>query len=148
MPNQAYEMVPVSTSSQQLLLETDGTFAEDDSAISSKRDNFEHSAGKYIHRDLLGRLSEGENRTDKTVSPYGARLCDLHVQASRDVLAGNSKAIWYRQSLRNGSPWMIRLSNWALSRDHGPDEPAKTNLARANLRWIPAYCALAFIVSV
>lgn len=41
---------------------------------------------------------------------------------------------------------MIRLSNWAMSRDRGPEDEVRTNIWLATLRWIPACLGLAILV--
>ena len=90
---------------------------------------------------------KGEPGNDKFLNPYDGRLCDLVVQSSGEVFKSKSGARWSRTYLRSGSPWMIRISNWALSRDHGSKETVGTDVTVAILRWIPACFALAIVVS-
>ena len=99
------------------------------------------------HRDLLGRPFIGIDVNDKFLNPYDCRLCDLTVQCSREVFESTSEARWYRKPLRNASPWVIRLSNWAMSRDHGSEDNVGTDRWVAILRWIPACLGLAFLVN-
>ena len=131
------------------------------SSVHQGMENFHSSpsmeanqAGKYedqeafhYHRDIFHRPFKGKRRNDMFLNPYDGRLCDLVVQSSSGVLEWNPPARWYRTDLRNGSPWIIRLSNWALSRDHGSAEKVGTNAGEAILRWIPACLALAIVVS-
>ena len=101
----------------------------------------------HCHRDLFMRPFKGEQGNDKFLNPYDGRLCDLVVQSSEEVLFSEPRVRWFRTRLRNGSPWMIRISNWALSRDHGSKKPVGTDVREAILRWIPACFALAIVVS-
>ena len=99
------------------------------------------------HRDFLGRNFTGYDLNEKFLNPYDGRLCFLVVQSSQDVQQSNPEATWYRTRVRNGSPWMIRISNWAMSRDHDSETPVGADIATAVRRWIPACLALALIVS-
>ena len=105
--------------------------------------------GNHIsyHRDLLRRPFKGKDVNDKFLNPYDGRLCDLTVQCSREVFESASGARWFRKSLGNGSPWVIRLSNWAMSRDHGSEDNVRTDCRVALQRWIPACLGLAILVS-
>ena len=102
----------------------------------------------HHHRDFFKRPSKGERGYDKFLNPYDGRLCDLVVQSSTEVLNSTSCARWRRTKIRNGSPWMIRVSNWAMSRDHGSDKTVQTDVWIAIQRWIPASLALAVIVGL
>ena len=101
----------------------------------------------FYHRDFFKRSFKGKSGYDKFLSPYDGRLCDLVVQCSIKVLESKSSARWRRIGIQNGSPWMIRISNWAMSRDHGSDETVGTDIRLAIIRWIPACVALAVVVS-
>ena len=100
----------------------------------------------HCHRDYFMRPFKGPRGKDKFLNPYDGRLCDLVVQSSGDLFS-EPEVRWVRTRLRNGSPWMIRISNWALSRDHGSKETVGTDVREAILRWIPACFALAIVVS-
>lgn len=105
----------------------------------------------FYHRDLFRRPFKGKNSNDKFLNPYDGRLCDLVVQGSKEVLESNSGARWFRKGLKNGSSWIYRLSNWAMSRDHGSKDTVGTDVGTdvgvAIIRWIPACLALAVVVS-
>ena len=101
----------------------------------------------FYHRDFLKRPYRGLNQRDKFLNPYNGTLCDLVVQSSDQILNSESKARWLRVGIRNGSPWLIRLSNWALSCDHGSPDNVKTHIPTAALRWIPACIAILVAVS-
>ena len=100
-----------------------------------------------FHRDLLKRDLVDFDTSEKFLNPYDGNLCTLIVQSSQSVLQSNPMATWYRTKLRNGSPWMIRISNWAMSRDFVPEDSVRTVTSQAAQRWIPACIALAFVVS-
>ncbi|KAL8725564.1 MAG: hypothetical protein Q9181_006372 [Wetmoreana brouardii] len=100
------------------------------------------------HRDFLKRTFTGFDINELFLNPYDGRLCYLVVQGSQDILRFRPKATWYRTGLRNGSPWMIRLSNWAMSRDHGSEDTVGTNVATAVARWLPACAALSLVISL
>lgn len=102
----------------------------------------------FYHRDLFRRPFKGKNSNDKFLNPYDGRLCDLVVQGSKEVLQSNSGARWFRKGLKNGSSWRYRLSNWAMSRDHGSEDTVGTDVGVAIIRWIPACLALAVVVSL
>ena len=102
----------------------------------------------HHHRDFFKRPSKGKRGYDKFLNPYDGRLCDLVVQSSTEVLNSTSRARWRRTNIRNGSPWMIRVSNWAMSRDHGSEKTVQTDVWLATQRWIPASLALAVIVGL
>lgn len=101
----------------------------------------------HHHRDIFGRPFKGKDWNEKFLNPYDGRLCDLIVQSSNEVLNLKPGARWLRTRLHNGSPWIIRLSNWAMSRDHGSEKQVGTDIPTATLRWIPACLGLAMIVS-
>ena len=101
----------------------------------------------HHHRDLFRRPFKGKDWIEKFLNPYDGQLCDLIVQSSDEVYNGDSRARWLRTGLRNGSPWIIRLSNWAMSRDHGSEDRVGTDIGTATLRWIPACLGLTIIVS-
>ena len=101
----------------------------------------------WFHRDFLKRDTVSFNTNEKFLNLYDGSLCDLEVQTSRSVQRPNSKATWYRTELRNGSPWMIRVSNWAMSRELVSTDEVRTNTSKAALRWVPACIALALLVS-
>ena len=102
----------------------------------------------HHHRDCFKRPSKSERGYDKFLNPYDGRLCDLVVQSSTAVLNSTSHARWRRINIGNGSPWMIRIANWAMSRDHGSEETVQTDVGKAIQRWIPASLALAVIVGL
>ena len=102
----------------------------------------------HHHRDFFKRPSKGEGKYDKFLNPYDGRLSDLVVQSSTPVLNSTSRARWRRTGIANGSPWMIRVSNWAMSRDHGSEKTVQTDVWKAIQRWIPASLALAAIVGL
>lgn len=109
----------------------------------------EHNGGRRLgyHRDFLKRNHTGYDINEHFLDPYDGRLCRLVVQGSPDVLQSPSKITWYRTEVRDGSPWMIRISNWALSRDRGSEDDLGTDFAKAVCRWIPACLALSVVVS-
>lgn len=128
-------------------------------SVEEDRDSYEHSPSmetgeaekvehqeKSYHRDLYRRPFTNKPSKDKFLNPYDGRLCDLVVQSSKEILESNS-AQWSRKGLQNGSPWMIRLSNWAMSRDHESEETVGIHTQETILRWIPACLALAMVVS-
>ena len=117
--------------------------------MSSRVERRYNRNGKDIsyHRDLLQRPFKGIDENDKFLSPYDGRLCDLTVQSSREVFESASGARWFRKRLQNASPWMIRLSNWAMSRDHGSEDDVRTDIWLATLKWIPACLGLAVLVN-
>ena len=109
--------------------------------------DLEYQNKVHHHRDLSRRPFQGKDWNEKSLSPYDGRLYDLIVQSSNEVLVSSSRARWLRKGLHNGSPWIIRLSNWAMSRDHGSEDRVGTDIRTATLRWIPACLGLAIIVS-
>ena len=100
-----------------------------------------------FHRDLLKRDLVRFDTNEKFLNPYDGSLCTLIVQSSRSVQHSNPMATWYRTKLRNGSPWMIRISNWAMSRDLISEDSVRTDVLQVTIRWIPACIALALVVS-
>ncbi|KAL9591844.1 MAG: hypothetical protein Q9179_007313, partial [Wetmoreana sp. 5 TL-2023] len=101
-----------------------------------------------FHRDFLKRPLYGYDISDKSLNPYDGRLCNLSVQCSEGVLSSDSEATWRRNKVRNGSSWIIRLANWALSRDHGSEDKVKTDVITAMCRWLPACIALSVVISL
>ena len=100
----------------------------------------------HNHRDYVRRSAQGTNRTETYLSPYNRQLRNLVGQSSSEVRNSGSKARWFRIGFRNGSPWIIRLSNWAVSRDYDSEDEIKTHFPTAYL-WFPACEALALTVS-
>ncbi|KAL8822063.1 MAG: hypothetical protein Q9191_007196, partial [Dirinaria sp. TL-2023a] len=92
-----------------------------------------HQNELHHHRDLFRRPFKGKNRNEKFLNQYDGRLCDLIVQTSKEVPDSSSKTLWLRTGLHNGSPWIIRLSNWAMSRDHGSEDRVGTDVGTATL---------------
>lgn len=99
------------------------------------------------HRDFLNRSHTGYHTNEQFLNPYDGRLCHLVVQGSPDVLQTSSEVTWSRTEVCHGSPWMIRISNWAMSRDRGSEDDLGTDLAKAARRWLPACLALSIVVS-
>lgn len=139
---------PAASSNQNLVPVQNETMIYRDASPSGREEKTNStSRRKYVHRDRMRRIFEGENRRDKALNPYDSRLQDLVVQCSPGVLEGRSQLTWSRQPLRNRSPYMIRLSNWALSREYMSGKEPETNTASAMVRWVPACLALLFVVS-
>ncbi|KAL8823260.1 MAG: hypothetical protein Q9191_006024, partial [Dirinaria sp. TL-2023a] len=94
----------------------------------------------HNHRDLFRRFFKGKDWHEKFLSPYDGRLCDLIVQSSNEVPNSpyevpneGSKARWLRTGLCKRGPWIIRLSNWAMSRDHASEDKVGTDIGTATL---------------
>ncbi|KAL8717734.1 MAG: hypothetical protein Q9225_005045 [Loekoesia sp. 1 TL-2023] len=100
------------------------------------------------HRDYLKRKFTGYEINENFLSPYDGRLCPLIIQSSEDVLQSQPKSTWHRKGIRHGSPWMIRIANWAMSRDHGSEDSVGTDVAVARRRWLPACLALSLLISL
>lgn len=113
---------------------------------SSKQAETPYRDHLFRHRDFLRRPFQGNDRNEKFLSPYNGRLRDLVVQSSDGVLASKSGALWYRTDLKNGSPWIIRLSTWALSSNYDSEGSVTTDYHSAAIRWIPACIAITVVV--
>ena len=85
----------------------------------------------HHHRAFFKRPSKGEGAYDKFLNPYDGRLCDLVVQSSTAVLTSTSRTPWRHINIGNGSSWMIRISNWAMSRDPGSEKKDQTDVWKA-----------------
>lgn len=86
----------------------------------------------------------GEKQFEQNLRPSDRRLVDLYVQCTyHDKL---SRVAWIRTAVRNKSPYIIRLAEWALAREY-VDEKIQPNTAKAIIRWLPACVTLTFLVS-
>ncbi|KAL8799476.1 MAG: hypothetical protein Q9200_007532 [Gallowayella weberi] len=102
------------------------------------------------HRDFLKRplISDIHNRdVDLFLNPYDGRLAPLIVQCSGEISRDDRSTPWSHTSIKSGSPLMIRLSNWAMSRVPSSEGSMHSSISKAALRWIPACCALVLVAS-
>ncbi|KAL8697037.1 MAG: hypothetical protein Q9224_002501 [Gallowayella concinna] len=104
------------------------------------------------HRDFLKRpdtLDKRRRDLDHFVDFYnGGKLAPLIVQCSGEISRDESSSSWLHTSVKSGSPWMIRLSNWAMSRVRDSEGRMHSSISKAVLRWIPACCALVAVTSL
>ena len=127
--------------------ETSEVYSRSPSMEANATQDLGYQNKNHHHRDLFRRPFKGKDWNEKFLDPYDGRLCDLIVQSSDGILKKASKARWLRTGVHNGSPWIIRISNWAMSRDHGSEDLVGTHFETATLRWIPACLGLTIIVS-
>ena len=99
-----------------------------------------------FYRDFLKRDLIAIDGNEKFLNPYDGCLSVLIVQCSQHVQTSNPQATWHRTELKNGSPWMIRISNWAMAREIISEDIVRTNISIAAVKWIPACIALACVV--
>ncbi|KAL8788969.1 MAG: hypothetical protein Q9213_001378 [Squamulea squamosa] len=103
------------------------------------------------HRDFLKRAFSRDIHDrdfDHFVNPYDGKLARLVVQCSGEISREESSSSWSHTSVKSGSPWMIRLSNWAMSRFRDSKGEMHSSILKAALRWIPACCAIVVVVSL
>lgn len=103
------------------------------------------------HRDILKRAFSRDIHDrdfDRFLNPDDGKLARLIVQCSGEVSRDESSSSWSHTCVKSGSPWMIRLSNWAMSRFRDSKGEMHSSIFKAALRWIPACCALVLVVSL
>ena len=113
--------------------------------ICLKIDDEQGKTFSYSHRDALGRPFHGEARYEQYLKPKDRRLVELQVQCTyfNELAISNE---WKRRAVRNESPYIVRLSEWALAREYVNGE-AQQDTMKAALRWLPACLAILFVVS-
>lgn len=66
------------------------------------------------HRDVLQRVLDSPEE-DRYLSPTDGHLSKLVVQAVDDVYDAQARSTWRRTFVRNVSPPMVRIANWAIN---------------------------------
>ena len=66
------------------------------------------------HRDILQRVLDSPEE-DRYLSPTDGHLSKLVVQAVDDVYDTQARTTWRRTFVRNVSPLMVRIANWAIN---------------------------------
>jgi hypothetical protein len=101
---------------------------------------------KRRHHDALGRQWTG-TPDDRYLSPYDGRPKQLVVQTTDSLYDMRSNTTYRRTFIRNISPFMIRLADWAIG-DKDFEDITHDAWPMVILRWIPASCALIVMVSL
>ncbi|KAH0545388.1 hypothetical protein FGG08_000529 [Glutinoglossum americanum] len=103
-------------------------------------------AVQHRHRDAMQRPWQGLY-DDRYPSPFDGRLSELLVQCTDDIYEGERNSTWRRTFVRNINPMFIRFANFPFS--NGSTEPAERSGSDWGVilaKWIPACCALLFVL--
>lgn len=85
---------------------------------------------------------------DYYLSPTDYHLAKLMVQCSQEVYEANPNSTWRRTFIRDRSPLLLRVANWALESVPNEDRPMTgEETAIVGAKWIPACVALLVLVS-
>ena len=85
---------------------------------------------------------------DYYLSPYDGHLAKLFVQSTQAIYDANPNSTWRRTFIRNQSPLMLQVANWALySLPTDDREVTGEELIMMGLKWIPSCVALLLLVS-
>ena len=102
--------------------------------------------GKHRHKDSFQRVLNNP-QDDQYLSPWDGHLAKLIVQATDAVYDGPENASWRRTFIRNATPLIIRIANWASN-----SVPQNCRMWSAEdwfqvvMRWFAACIALLFMV--
>lgn len=85
---------------------------------------------------------------DYYLSPYDGHLAKLFVQSTQTIYDTNSNSTWRRTHIRNQSPLILQVGNWALhTLPTDGREATGEEIAMVCLRWIPSCVAILLLVS-
>lgn len=85
---------------------------------------------------------------DYYLSPTDHHLAKLMVQCSQEVFDANPNSTWRRTFVRDASPLLLRVANWALRSIPNEDRPMTgEEIAIVGAKWIPASVSLLILVS-
>lgn len=85
---------------------------------------------------------------DFYLSPTDCHLAKLMVQCSQEVYDANPNSTWRRTFVRDVSPLLLRVANWALKSIPNEDRPMTgEEIAIVVAKWLPANIALLLLVS-
>lgn len=85
---------------------------------------------------------------DYYLSPTDFHLAKLMVQCSQEVYDANPNSTWRRTFVRDVSPLLLRVANWALESIPTEERPMTgEEYVRVGAKWIPANIALLILVS-
>lgn len=85
---------------------------------------------------------------DFYLSPTDCHLAKLMVQCSQEVFDANPNSTWRRTFVRDVSPLLLRVANWALRSIPNEDRPMTgEEIAIMVAKWLPASIAILFLVS-
>ena len=97
------------------------------------------------HHDALGREWTG-TPDDRYLSPFDGRPKQLIVQTTDSLYDVPGNTTYRRTFIRNVSPFMMRLADWAIG-DKDLEDITRDDLPMLVLRWIPACFGLIVMVS-
>lgn len=85
---------------------------------------------------------------DYYLSPFDGHLAKLFVQSTQEVYDADPNSTWRRTFIRDRSPLILQIANWALdSLPTDGRDPKREEIAITAAKWVPSCVAILFLVS-